>query len=420
MEVTNCAAPEVANTAVIENGVNRDEILNFAVLNGIIDLPHLQAQVEMKKNEDILKKHPYSIWEGKNQKWYTYLPDGDGRKLVKRSTEEAIKKAIIQYYKENADRPKTFMEAYRHWRSVQDTMVCNNTTKKYDTDCKRYFEGTEFAEMEIEDITEEHIKVFIVQTIKEKKLCKKACKTLFGYIKNTIYSARVNKYITENPMEFLQANNFYKYCTEKEKPVEQKVFSKDDIGILQERFEKDNTDKPEYIPTYAVRLAYLTGMRVGEISALSWSDIKDTYIVINKSEKYDRITKEYFIDKTKNKKDRVFPLTHEISKLLENLHEVEEKNGYLCEWVFANETGRIHAPIISSCIKNKCHQEGITERGIHSFRKTINSKLRCNGVSSTVAASLLGHTKEVNEQYYTFDVTDLDYKTEIVEKIEQS
>ena len=26
----------------------------------------------------------------------------------------------------------------------------------------------------------------------------------------------------------------------------------------------------------------------------------------------------------------------------------------------------------------------------------------------------------VNEQYYTFDVTDLDYKTEIIEKIENS
>ena len=41
-----------------------------------------------------------------------------------------------------------------------------------------------------------------------------------------------------------------------------------------------------------------------------------------------------------------------------------------------------------------------------------------NLVYTTVAASLLGHTAEVNEQYYTFDVTDLEYKIKVVENIE--
>ena len=97
---------------------------------------------------------------------------------------------------------------------------------------------------------------------------------------------------------------------------------------------------------------------------------------------------------------------------------VEQINGFLCEWVFADKDGRIHAPKVSSCIKNKCKQQGIRNRGIHSFRKTVNSKLKCNGVSTTVAASLLGHTEEVNEKYYTFDTTDLKYKTKIIEEIE--
>ena len=91
--------------------------------------------------------------------------------------------------------------------------------------------------------------------------------------------------------------------------------------------------------------------------------------------------------------------------------------GYFCEWVFANEKGRIHAPMISSCLKNKCRQAGISEKGIHAIRKTVNSKMRCHGVSATIAASLLGHTEEVNEQYNTFDVSDLRKKKEIVEVI---
>ena len=40
-----------------------------------------------------------------------------------------------------------------------------------------------------------------------------------------------------------------------------------------------------------------------------------------------------------------------------------------------------------------------------------------NGVPSSVRASLLGHSKEVNETYYTFDVTDIETKSQIVEAV---
>ena len=43
--------------------------------------------------------------------------------------------------------------------------------------------------------------------------------------------------------------------------------------------------------------------------------------------------------------------------------------------------------------------------------------MRCDGVSATMAASLLGHSPEVNEQYYTFDVSTMREKTKIVEKV---
>ena len=228
MEITNCVTHETTNAAVMGLGSNEQEMLNFAIKNGIIDLPHLQDQVEMMKNAEILQNHQYKIWQGNNQKWYTYLPDGeDGRKQVKRSTKAAIEKAVIQYYRKNPKEErkiKTFKDAYEHWRSVQDSLVCHNTVCKYNTDRKRYFDGTPFVKKNIQDITEEDIKVFIVKTVKEKELCKKACKTLFSYIKNTIYSARVNKAIVGDPMEFLQAKQFYQYCVEKEKPLEQKIF----------------------------------------------------------------------------------------------------------------------------------------------------------------------------------------------------
>lgn len=397
-----------------------ENILKYAIDSGMIDLSYVQEQIEMKKRNEFLEKHSYKIWEGKDGKWRTYLPDErNGRKMVKRSSKKEIEEVVIKFYKQKQEqeKPKTFSDAYKHWRIVQDTLISANSIEKYNTDYKRYFENTDFLNKHIEKITEEDIKVFIVSTVKSKKLCKKACKTLFGYIKNTINSARINKMIFDNPIEFLEAKHFYKYCTESSKTQEKKLVSDEDMVRLYQQFYKDYQEQPEYIPTYAVHLATLTGMRVGEIAALSWKCIMNSYIVINKSEKYNRQTKEYYIDTTKNGKDRVFPLTDEIRALLDMVKKIEMKNGYICEWVFANENGRIHAPVISSCSKNKCRQVGIDEKGIHAFRRTINSKLRCDGVSATIAASLLGHTEEVNGRYYTYDVSSIKEKAQIISNV---
>ncbi len=68
-------------------------------------------------------------------------------------------------------------------------------------------------------------------------------------------------------------------------------------------------------------------------------------------------------------------------------------------------------------MRRKCSQVGIDQRGIHALRRTLNSKMRCDGVSATVAASLLGHTEKVNQENYTYDITGMDYKRKIVQKV---
>ena len=60
MEITNCVTQETTNAAVMGLESNEQEMLNFAIKNGIIDLPHLQDQVEMMKNTEILQNHQYN------------------------------------------------------------------------------------------------------------------------------------------------------------------------------------------------------------------------------------------------------------------------------------------------------------------------------------------------------------------------
>lgn len=395
-----------------------DDALKFAIENGIIDLLYVQEKYEMSKREELLEKHKWAISQGKDGYWRTYLPDGNnGRKMIKKHTRKDAEDAVIGYYKKQEEKDRTFLDVYMTWRSVQDRMVSDNTVYKYETDLKRYFGKTEFSSIKIIDISEDDIKLFMVDTIKKLSLCQKASKTLFGYIRNTVLHAMKHKIISEDPTKLLMAKDFYKYCTHNKKTINEQTISEKDMKLLSAKINQDHEEHPEYMPAYAVQLAFFTGMRVGEISALTWNDITEDGIIIDKSEKYNRKTKEYYIDSTKNGKERIFPMTMQIKKLLDSVKMVEMKNGFICEFVFANAEGRIHAPVISSCIKNKCRQIGINEKGIHACRKTLNSRMRCDGVSATMAASLLGHSPEVNEQYYTFDVSTMREKTKIVEKV---
>ena len=38
----------------------------------------------------------------------------------------------------------------------------------------------------------------------------------------------------------------------------------------------------------------------------------------------------------------------------------------------------------------------------------------------TVAASMLGHTTDVNERYYTFDTTSMDERAEMIERVNKA
>lgn len=401
------------------------ELLKYALEHDMIDLSYIQEQISMNKRKEILKKHPYSVWHGSDGNWYTYVPDPNKKRgfaLRKRSSEEKINDCIVEFWegeeKNNAD--KKFIEVYSMWRNLKDKMVSENTASKYDSDRKRFFDDNEFSQKEMKTITSYDIEVFMYENIKKYKLQNETCRKLFGYVTNTFCLAGQLGIIDRNPAQFLKAKNFYHNCYQKNTSSEGKLVSQKDMQALQLQFQKDHEEHPEYIPTYAVEFATLTGMRVGEIAALRWDHIFEDHIFIEFSEKYNASRKKFWIDRPKNKRTREFPMTKEIRELLDKVKSVEIEYGYFCEWVFADENGRIHAPVISSCSKNKCRQAQVNEggeQGIRIYRRTLNSKLRCNGVPVTIASSMLGHSEQVNKTYYTFDISSNKEKAEILSRI---
>lgn len=397
--------------------MNRD-ILNELFKLGIMLPTGLKEQIEMARRSELLKKHPYSIFYASDGRWATHLPDSkNGRRLIKRKNKTDLENAIVKFYESASP---TFAEVYRCWRKYQDTMVTDSSITKYDSDEKRYFNGQAFAGVQIDTLTSDDVEVFMKERIDTLKLCQSATKTLYHYLDRVFEFAIRHSYIEKSPMQFMKAKDFYKYTHVSSRAKKSKIIPDYELGQLLCRYERDLSKKPDNIPLYGVIFSSLTGMRVGEIAALMWDDIYDDYILVNKSQKYNPKTKEYYISKTKNTKIRKFPLTKQVKDLLARIAEVERIYGYLTEFVFSDYSGPINFRKISSCIKNKCRQIGIETVGIHSYRKTVNSVMAKNGVPASIRAALLGHSIQVNEKYYTFDASSMDDKILIMDDVNES
>ena len=93
--------------------MTENEILQYAISQGIVDLGTLQKEIELAQREKYLNEHKNSIWQGKNGKWYTELPATEERprRLVKKVHKEDLEEEIINFYK-SAEEHITFKQSF--------------------------------------------------------------------------------------------------------------------------------------------------------------------------------------------------------------------------------------------------------------------------------------------------------------------
>ena len=393
---------------------NVEEILKYLSENDKINLSHVREQIEMKKREEILHKHKNEVWRGKDGYWRTYLPTLDGkRKLVKKKKKEDLDEVVIEYWGSTVG--NTFKERYDVW--IERQSACgrsDNTIYRYETDYKRFFKGDPFANLDIRNITEEHISEFILRLLQRKDIPWRALQSMFGYINGVFEKSVKDKVIAKNPCVYVDLPIFRKHCKDpKPKTKEERTLSAKERKMLAEKMESDET-----ITRDAVLLSLYTGMRVGELSGLMWEDIdeKSGIMTIQRSEKHNQKTDEFYVEGTKNDKVRYIPITCKINWVLNRIKAYHEEHGTFGEYVFMDENGRIHARNISNCARrHTMNEEYSGVKSIHAIRRTLNSNMRCAGVPSPIAASMMGHTERVNEANYTYDITEVEERRKIMQ-----
>jgi len=400
---------------------------------GTINFDDVVKKIKMK---NYLKQHKFAIGLRKDGYFVTRVPDKtckDGRRQIAKRTKEEVEDAVAQYYMQQEEKEKltnaeliTFRDMFIRYTVYKTEFNSSNTEQRYKTDNIRFFEGTDFESKLIKDIDGEDISIFLLNAIRKYSLSLQSLKNLKGYINGTFKYARMKKLITYNPVEDIEIDNLFKSCIDKEKTTEQRTASVDELMKLNTILATYRKKKPYYLASYAYQIAEITGMRVGEIVAITWDCVNNNVLIINKSERRNRdkneIEKYEILLSTKGNKSgiksREFPMTKGLKIIFDILREIQKEKGINSEYVFEDKNGRMHATAISDFANRISKSAKITTsvKSIHVIRRTVSSNLKAIKTSTGSVSNMLGQTEEINRDFYTYDTTSLQYRRRAVEK----
>lgn len=280
----------------------------------------------LNKRKELIEKHPYSIWKGKEGLWHTYLPDTEKKRIHKRSsTRQGIEDIVADYWKEQMENP-TVKDIYEQWITgkLSREEISVATKNRYD---RKFSECMEvFGRRKIKSVSEYEIEDFILNIIHEKNLTAKGYSNLRTLIYGIFKLAKKKKYIISSQLDLIN------------------------LGLL---------------------LAFKTGVRPGELAALQKEDLLDRSVDVHRTEiHYQNEDGENVYEARDFPKTEAGIRTVLIPKqALWIVKEIKRQNPF-GEYVFMKNGKRIRTYSFTWRLKSICQKLDIPVRSLNKIRKT--------------------------------------------------
>lgn len=379
-----------------------NEILSFALQNGIIDINTIQMQIEMNERIKYLDMHQSKIWQSTDGKWYTYLPDKNkknGRRLIKRSSEKCIADEIVEHYKKLENDPDIYM-VFSEWinKKLNYKEISKQTFDRYWIDFNKFFDEG-IRKRKIKYIDESFLEDFIINSISKYNLKSKAWGNLRTIIKGMFLYAKKKGYTSINITLFLSELDISKRMfSHDKKKDENTIFTPSEINaILNEIGDSKN------ITDFAIKFAIYTGMRVGEIVALKWEDITDDYIFVNRTQIRYKNNDGKVVHQIRDFPKSEAGIRHVV--LVKEMRDIIKKMRMIntfTEYVFDRNGECLPKHSVCTRLYYICDKLKIPRKGMHSFRRYYATTLINSGVEESIIINQIGHTdfKTTKNYYY--------------------
>lgn len=393
----------------MENIISDKEVLQFLCENAIVDIATVRKEIELRNKKELLKQHPCQIWQGKKDgKWYTHIRENGKRRLIKRNTREQVEDAVIAFIE---GQQKTIKQIFTEWLQEKKWYgeIQKSTCDRYEADFAKFF--GEFGNRRIDEVNELDLEYFIKDSIKTYELTNKAYSGLRLLLLGIFTYAKKHK-LTEISIQafFRELCLSSKLFRKTRKRAEDNVFMDDEVERLIKHF---MTYRPNVI-SYGIVLALRTGLRVGELCALTPQDIHDGYIDINKTEIRYRVDSSHYTREIRDNAktdagNRQVIIDSETEKIIQEILRLNPNGKYL----FEIDGRRCLGSSFTKKLERACNTIGIKPRSMHKCRKTYATNLINANVPESFIIAQMGHVDiSTTKNYYLYDNTSRDKAVE--------
>lgn len=339
--------------------------------------------------ETIKKSHPYAITPPPSEKgrWQTRFRDKHGKyKIVKAATEEKLFKKLAELYFFSAESGKIkFYDLFEEWLNYKNELTSsNNTILRHKQHYRKYLEPSKLHELKLRDIDSLILETECNRIIKEFSLSRKEWCNVKTILNGMFDFAVRKKYLSLNLMNDVRIIAKFRQVAKKSGKTQ--TFNPDEIANLNQYLDKmyAETGDTAYM---AVKVNFYLGLRIGELTALKWSDweSKTSLHIIREEIRDQETNRAYVVEHTKTHTDRKVVVPQKAIEILEKL----PRQG---EYIFMRNNDRITCIQIAYILKKYAERQGIPTKSSHKIRKTYASNLATNGVPLDAIREQLGHS----------------------------
>lgn len=372
-----------------------------------------------KKERMIKEKHLYSITSSKDGKYRTYIKDktrSNGRRQIVRKNKKDLLDFLYHYY----DCKETTIESlFDEWIEYKSLKVEPETITRIKYDYKRYYKDTEIVKVPILELTTLDLDKWIHKLIKDNYPTKHQYMNLTLIIRQILEYAFEKGVINSNPWLRVKVDTRRLLKPERKKKDDTQVFTESEenefFKLAWNDYNNKKFKKNQLIPLSCI-FQFFTGVRIGELCALRYSDIKGNKIIVQRMVKVSGKV----IERTKGGYgDREIPLFSKSIEVINACKKRQREEGITTDYIFSMDKKPLnHTSARKAWYKYSKRLNLNTEKSSHKARKTFISKLIDSGINLNRVRQIAGHIDErTTLNNYCFDRSP---DTKVIEQLEEA
>ena len=372
----------------------------------------------MKKKIIAAKKvHLYPVHYTEASDWFTVVDDPtrpDGKRKIRRKSEQGLWLALADWYMDQLEGPN-MIAIFEKWIVWKQTPRNHSNIDRIKIAWNSYYLSEPLSKdiinKPMNKITALELRSWSESLLKKHyPVDKKKFSRMFNIV-NQLYEFAsdpdrniVNENLWEKAKKRINKDLMVTISTPSD---ESQVFTNAERIELRKLILEDlEVFKPR--PTSAgLQILFMleTGLRIGECTALKWSDVKKGRLYIRR-----QATNKGVTDWVKtNNGYRDIPLTDEALYILNLVKEFNDKNNMHAEWIFQSKDPKIEYRLSYNAANNKlaklCEKIDSVKKSAHKLRKTCLSALLDDpNVNNRTVQRYAGHGDITTTlKYYNFD-----------------